>query len=100
MKNYLFLGGWLRLSYAYIDLDVDENYVADSLFCKAKIPVKFGQEYSREGDKYRIIFCKIRRKYKDKFEAALEELKNKMNLLGHIDYEEWCNKFMKELEEG
>ena len=33
----------------------------------------------RDGDKYRVIFCKIRKKYKAQFEKALEELENKMN---------------------
>ena len=97
MKNYVFCGGILKYNYAYIDLNVDKDYIADSLFYKNKIHVSFKNEYSRDGDKYRIIFCKIRKKDKEKFETALEEIKNKMNLFGHTDYEEWCDKFMKEL---
>lgn len=97
--NYLFLGGFLKLGYAYIDLNVDSDYVADSLFYKRQIPVYFKDEMVRAGDKYRIIFCKISRRYRKQFEEALEELKSKMALLGHLDYEEYCNNFMKELLE-
>ena len=82
----------------YFDLNVDENYVADSLFYKREIPVWFKDELAKDEDKYRVIFCKIRKKDKEKFEEALEELPNKMELLGHLDYIDYCNNVMKALE--
>ena len=98
--NYISFGGKFSRRYVYVDLNVDSGYVADSLFFKRKIPVKFKDEMVREGDKYRLIFCKIPGKFRQAFEEALEELKTKMCLLGHSDYEEYCENLMKELDEA
>ena len=100
MKHYLFLGGRFKLLYMYFDLNVDEGYVADSLFFKRNITVYFGDELAKDGDKYRVIFCKIKRKNKEQFEEALEELKNKMALLGHLDYEDYCHSILNQLEDA
>ena len=67
--NYLSFGGRFWLHYAYVDLNTDLDYVADSLFYRHKVPVKFGEEMTRTGDKYRVIFCKIRKEYKEEFET-------------------------------
>ena len=92
--TYINLGGLFYAHYMYIDLNVDEDFVADSLFYKRNIPVKFGEEMSKDDDKYRVIFCKVRKKYRKAFEEALREIPNKMNLLGHTDYEEYCTKLV------
>jgi len=89
--NYIDLGGFFYNNYAYIDLNTTENYAVDSLFYKRQIPVKFGEEWSKDGDKYKFIFCKVRKKYKKDMEEAFEELKTKMLLIGNNDYEEYCN---------
>jgi len=96
--NYLSFGGRIFHRYAYVDLNVDRDYVADSLLYKHKIPVKFSDEMARDNDKYRMIFCRIPKRYCAAFEEAMEELKTKMNLLGHTDYEEYCDTLMKKLE--
>ena len=96
MKNYICFGGRFRLSYAYFD---SHSYVADSLFYKHEIPVKFKSEYVNEEEDYRVIFCSIKRKDKEKFERALLELHNKMLICGHNDYEDFCEKLMGYLEE-
>ncbi len=94
--NYLFLGrGLLYLQYAYVDLHINDKYVGDSLFYRHRVPVKFGPEAERDGDKYRIVFCKIRRKYREEFEKALGEISNKMCLLGHADYDTYCAMLME-----
>jgi hypothetical protein len=97
MRYFIRLGGWLYAHYAYIDINTDENYVADSLFFRKEIPVKFKGEMARDEDKYRVIFCKVKRKYKDKFEEALNEIPHKMNLLGYTDYEAYCSTLFDEL---
>ena len=97
--NYFSDDGLFSRRYIYVDLNVDSGYAADSLFYKRKIPVKFKNEMFREGDKYRLIFCKIPKRFRQAFEEALEELKTKMCLLGHNDYEDYCDNLMKELEE-
>lgn len=96
-KNYIRLGGWLRKQYLYIDLHVNENFVADSLFYRRKIPVKFGDEMAKNGEKYRVIFCKVAKKYAKSFEEALDELITKMSLLGHNDYEDYCEKLIGQI---
>jgi len=98
--NYYSFGGRFSQRYMYVDLNVDSGYAADSLFYKRKIPVKFKDEMVREGDKYRVIFCSIPKKFNRAFEEALEELKTKMCLLGHNDYEDYCESLMKELEDA
>ena len=95
--NYIFLGGYFYLQYAYIDND---DYLADSLFYKHEVPVRFGDEYRCETEKYCVIFCKIRKKYKKKFEKALLELHNKMLICGHTDYPKFCEKFMQNLKKA
>ena len=96
MKNYICFGGRFRVRYAYVDT---HNYIADSLFYKREIPVKFMDEYVKDGEDYRIIFCSIKRRYNEQFKKALEELKSKMLLCGHNDYEEYCNKLMEQMHE-
>lgn len=95
--NYLTFEGLFSNTYMYADL-VDE-YLADSLLYRHKIPVKFKCEHIRSGDKYRLITCNIRKKYVKAFMEAMEELKTKMCLLGHNDYEDWCSHLLGLLEE-
>jgi len=99
MKHYISLGGRFYAHYMYFDIDAEDHYIADSLFYKRKIPVIFKGEMIKDGDKYRAIFCKVKRKYKDSFEKALEELKTKMELLGYLDYEEYCVNLIKQMKE-
>lgn len=99
MKHYISLGGRFYAHYMYFDINTEEHYIADSLFYKRKIPVIFKGEMVRNGDKYIAVFCKIKRKYKDSFEKALEELKTKMELLGYLDYEEYCVNLIKQIKE-
>ena len=98
--NYICFGGKFNLRYMYIDVNRDRNYLADSLFYKREIPVVFKDEMVKQGDKYRVIFCRIKKKYQKQFEEALEELKNKMQLLGYNDYEEYCERLMNDLAEA
>jgi hypothetical protein len=93
--NYILFGGLLNLHYAYIDTN---DYLADSLFYKRKIPVRFKEEMVRNDTKYKVVFCKIQKKYKKPFEEALEELTTKMCLFGHNDYEEFCKGLINEIE--
>ena len=94
--NYIAFDGLLNSTYLYADTP---NYNADSLFYRYKIPVKFSEEYVNKSEKYIIISCKVRRKYRDAIKKALEELPNKMALLGHNDYEEFCEGLFTKLKE-
>ena len=97
--NYISIGGLFSRRYIYVDLNLNSGYAADSLFYKRQIPVKFKEEMVREGDKYLLIFCKIPKRFRQAFEEALEELKTKMCLLGHNDYEDYCDNLLEKLEE-
>lgn len=99
-RTYVCLGGGFFLRYMYFDLNEGEGYVADSLFYKRKIRVKFKDEMIRDGDKYRAIFCRIRKKDKAAFEEALEEIGTKMSLLGHNDYDGYCARTLAEIGEA
>ena len=99
MNYWCFGTKFNKISYMYVDLNVNSDYLADSLFYKREMPVQFKDEMVRDGDKYRMIFCKVRKKDKEKFEEAMKELVNKMNLLGHTDYLDYCLDLRKELDE-
>lgn len=94
--NYICFGGRWTLRYCYVDC---HNYLADALFDKRQIPVRFGDEYRKDNKEYRVIFCKIKRKYKDQFEKALMELPNKMLLYGYKDYEKFCHEALEDENE-
>lgn len=95
-KNYFSVRkASLRYEYfCYIDTDA---YLADALFQKHEVDVKFQDEAYKPGQDYVIIFCKARKSDVGNFQKALDELKNKMILLGHPDYQTFCEEFCKEL---
>lgn len=73
--------------FAFVDTD---QHLADLLFIKHKVRVNFGQEYAMPDTPYRVIMCSITKKDISGFLAALKELENKMILMGHVDYSEFC----------
>ena len=97
MNNYFKTGNWFRCKYIYMDT---EDYLADSLFYKREIPMRFKGTLSRKDDEYCIVYCSFPKKYETSFLEAMEELKNKMMLLGHLDYESYCEEVIGILEEG
>ena len=90
MKNYWKLDGFslFMIPYVYVD---HNSYLADSLFAQRKIIMKFKEEMARTDTPYCVIFCKVLKRDVQKFEEALEKLKDKMLLLGHKDYSDVCN---------
>jgi len=85
--NYIGFEGRFWVKYLYVD---NQDYVADSVFYRNEIPVHFGGEFVYKNDKYIVVTCRIRKKYKKKFEKALEEVRNKFLIIGRTDYEDWC----------
>lgn len=87
-KNYILVQKHLfRSEYIFADT---EEYLADQLFKNEKIRVNFGKEYGHKEEKYLLVFCKIWNKDQGKFFKAMEKLRNKMPLVGNVDYEELC----------
>lgn len=73
--------------YCYADMP---KYKADLIFVKNRIRVTFLKEYEKENEKYILIMCRVKKKDSETFISCMEELKNKMILLGYTDYPEFC----------
>ena len=92
IKNYLDLGRHWLFFHQFFFLDT-EDYLADQLFIRHKVRVWFRGEYARPDHPYRFICCFVRRKDKQRFLDALSELPDKMAILGHTDYDAFCEKW-------
>lgn len=81
---------------------IDTNkHLADNVFIKNKVRVWFQMEARKPDTDFVFIFCKIKKSDIHRFLESLEELKKKMLILGHTDYEDFCKKFHdKYLVEG
>ncbi len=58
----------------------------------------FESEYAKEGSPYLAILCRVRKRDVPEFLAALEKLKKKMPLYGHLDYMSEVSAFMDSAE--
>ena len=96
MKNFWKMDNFFpdSLSYAYLD---HESYFADKIFMEKGIRVKFIREMHRENAPYRIIFCKVQKRERERLESALKELENKILLAGYKDYPLYCIELEEEL---
>ena len=71
------------------------------LFLSAKGLIgTFGNEFQHPDQPYVIIFCKIRKRDRDKFLSALSELDRKMILCGYPGYSEFCDTFIAKMNDG
>lgn len=90
-KNYGLIN---RFSFKYDHfyfVDTTE-YLADRIFIRRKINVKMGDEYGSDQSDYVIVFCKVRKKDRERFQEAMKELEQKMLILGHRDYIDFCGR--------
>lgn len=90
-KNYM-ENSTRSLMYNYFCFVDTNEYFADRIFKQHKINVKLGDEYGRDDSKYVIIFCRVKKKEREEFETAMKELEQKMLILGHKDYMEFCGR--------
>lgn len=98
MENYLEIKSIIKKRYVYVDT---KDYKADSIIFGEGIKMKIIKEFHIEGEKYCLIYCKVRKDDSIRFEVAMEKLKDKMLVCGHNDYEEWCeNTFNKLFGKG
>ena len=81
----------LYCRYAYIDL---EDHLADSLFERENVAVKYEQEFVNPVNNYRLVICRVLPWHRDGFLKALSLLPNKMNLLGFNDYQKFCREYL------
>lgn len=101
MKNYICFPGKFFAKFLYVD---SVSFIADHIFIKRKIPVRFKDEWrppeSVEGyKKFRVISCRVRKKYVPQFEEAMTELKNVMPVFGYPEYSRFCYKLMKDIDD-
>lgn len=90
MKNFWKMGdiSLFTITYAYVD---HHTYLADMLFAQKKIVMKFKEEMAKHDSPYCIIFCKVLKRDVQKFEEAMEKLKDRMLLLGYREYVDVCD---------
>ena len=98
MRNYIHYGKttfnkWQM--YAYLDLP--ENLAA-SVLHKNDVRYRFDRLMTREDTDYVLIQMLIKTEDKEKFLNAMEDLKTKMLLCGHLDYETKAGELIRELE--
>ena len=99
MENCMELTGklpTLRKSFLFFD---DDNHSAASLFNRYQVRIKVKGAWVKQGEKYKVILCKVRNRDVPKFRQAMEDLKTKMLLIGNTDYEDFCERFQKDLKD-
>ena len=99
IKNYFKIRKW-SLRYEYYAFVDTADYLADQLFIKKQVRVRFGKEMQHPLEKYKVIFCKVLKEDSERFLEALAELSNKMILCGHQDYEQFCDEITQLMEKG
>lgn len=86
------------IMYEYFCFFDVKKYLADNLFIRHRVKVFFMEEFHKQGTDFLMIICKVRRCDVGKFQRALEELKNKMLLMGYPDYPEFCARMNEGLQ--
>ena len=99
IKNYLTLEKFSLMYGYYAFIDVPDYY-ADHLFIQHQVRVRFGNEYSHPDQPYVFIFCKVRKRDRERFLFALAELNRKMLLCGYPGYEDFCRSFIFQMNSG
>ena len=95
MKNYIDLGksplgNWEN----YVHLDT-EDFLAGSLFVRHMIRAKVEHVMGRDHEEYKLVALKVLKKDEKLFRQAMEELKGKMLLFDHRDYESHGGKLIE-----
>ena len=73
--------------------------LATSVLMKHDVRAKFVHLMTREDTDYVLVQMKIHRNDRQKFLDAMEDLKTKMLICGHADYEACAGEFIRELED-
>ena len=99
MRNYILYGKTRfakHLLYAFIDVP---EALATSVLMKHNVRAKFVHLMTREDTDYVLVQMKIHRNDRQKFLDAMEDLKTKMLICGHADYEACAGELIRELED-
>jgi len=100
MKNYIKLGksalsGWEH----YVFLDTEE-ILAESLMNRHMVRREVEGVFAMDNEEYRLISIKVWKKDELRFLQSMEELKGKMLLFGHMDYESRGGEMMEKTRES
>ena len=99
MRNYILYGKTRfakHLLYAFLDVP---EALATSVLMKHNVRAKFVHLMTREDTDYVLVQMKIHRNDRQKFLDAMEDLKTKMLICGHSDYEARAGALIRELED-
>ena len=89
MDNCIRVRCFSPFHYRFIFLDTPE-YVSANIFASIGLRLWNIKEMKKEGSRFHLIICNIRKRDLGRFHAALEQLKNNILLLGYRDYEDAC----------
>ena len=96
MANYMELYSRSPFSTQFLYFDVPE-YKADQIFVEHGITPRFYEEWAMDGTPFVFIRCRVSRKDKHKFIAAMAELTKKMLLTGFETYDDVSANFFNRL---
>ncbi len=95
MKNYIKLGKSPLSSWEhYVFLDT-EDILAESLMNRHMVRREIEGVFGMDNEEYRLISVKVWKKDELRFLQSMEELKGKMLLFDHRDYESHGGKLME-----
>ena len=99
MKNYIKLGKSSLSSWEhYVFLDTDD-ILAESLMNRHMVRREIEGVLSMKGEEYHLVSIKVWKKDELRFLQSMEELKGKMLLFGHLDYESHGGELMDRIRE-
>ena len=100
MKNYIKLGKSSLSSWEhYVFLDTDD-ILAESLMNRHMVRREIEGVFGMDNEEYRMISVKVWKKDELRFLQSMEELKGKMLLFGHMDYESHGGEMMEKTRES
>lgn len=95
--GYIELSGWKPFRKMFAYMDAADSYRADELLRKYKLKVKFKNEWTSPEGRYRMIFCTVPKKQAEQFKEAMEQMPDRMLLLGYDDYTKYWTRMLLSL---
>ena len=100
MKNYIKLGKNALSNWEhYVFLDTEE-ILAQSLMNRHMVRREIEGVFGMEHEEYRMVSVKVWKKDELRFLQSMEELKGKMLLFGHLDYESHGGELMEKTRDS
>ena len=83
----------------YLFLDANNRHLADSVFAKMGVPVRFDDELVSPDGKWAWRFCWVKKPDEKRFLDAMERMKSSFLLCGYTDYKEEVMRFRTAMDE-